>query len=372
MPPQIDSKDAETVLTILNRSIAIESELTRKFGAEGSGLNDKATFCEHLFHPGFVRKIRYIASVRNKLSHEAVISTPIAEYIRACDVIDQAIAAVPATVKSQVEAEPIPTKLAQASMPRTNPSQQIPIRRFPRIISYPLMLGALFWGVTTFLRPPPVAVEPTPVKAPTRPAFVGSVPFVPTSAAQKKAYRQSRLLEELNEVPRWGFDSPGTASAPFDWRTAQAAYDKSHADPVAGLPNETYWVPDTSEAGMKQMKEVRKLDSRVIQVPVLLGGNSGLKATLEFAMQKPAKGNAKWIAYSNEGVLKFGVGKEVPIPGIYFVASTGSADLIHFQMSEVFDCPKYDEDGCLGWTLNQQVSGVFLSKRSRKYAGDAR
>ena len=55
---------------IIEYNKKIESLLTEKFQASGKGLHTKLTSVETKLSADLVKKIRYIASVRNKLVHE--------------------------------------------------------------------------------------------------------------------------------------------------------------------------------------------------------------------------------------------------------------------------------------------------------------
>jgi hypothetical protein len=49
----------------------IEKALVNNYGAQGKGLHSKLTSVEDKLAPDLVKKIRFIASVRNKLVHDA-------------------------------------------------------------------------------------------------------------------------------------------------------------------------------------------------------------------------------------------------------------------------------------------------------------
>lgn len=52
----------------------IEKILTDKYQAQGKGLHSKVSSVESKLSPELVKKIRYIATIRNKLVHEADFS----------------------------------------------------------------------------------------------------------------------------------------------------------------------------------------------------------------------------------------------------------------------------------------------------------
>jgi hypothetical protein len=378
MPPQIAAKDAETAIVILNRCIAIESELTRKFGAQGSGISEKAEFCEHLFPPGFLSRIRFIASVRNKLSHQAEIGSSIDDYIRACDLIDRAILEVPASVGTEngfARDEPAVNQRAQTT------NEQIetpPLSDFQRWF-IPLLLLATLFGIFQAAKwtwqkvTSPVVLEMKRSTASVDdawgvsnslpPGSSTSIPFAAQLTSAPSAMQLSRYYEHV-----WSASSPDAKQARFSWQPQQAVFDVSHANPVAALPDETFWIIDTSNTGQAQMKELRRPNGRALQIPIILGGTSGLKGILEIPLTKPPRGNRDWRVFRFNGTLRFESGKQVPMPGVTFLNATSNAAPILSEMHNVFSCSGSDKNGCVGWTLNPKVTAVGLSKRGIEYA----
>lgn len=55
----------------VSASKQLETELSRSFGAEGKGLHEKISNVSHELPAALIKKLRYIASVRNKAVHEA-------------------------------------------------------------------------------------------------------------------------------------------------------------------------------------------------------------------------------------------------------------------------------------------------------------
>jgi hypothetical protein len=76
--------DVELAIT---RVKALESLLETGFGAAGRGLHEKVSSVEPRLRPVLVRKLRFVATVRNKIVHEA--SYPQIDdrngFVRACD-----------------------------------------------------------------------------------------------------------------------------------------------------------------------------------------------------------------------------------------------------------------------------------------------
>jgi hypothetical protein len=57
--------------TSIRYSKEIEGLLETRFGAEGRGLHEKVSSVEHQLPSELIRKLRYIATIRNKVVHEA-------------------------------------------------------------------------------------------------------------------------------------------------------------------------------------------------------------------------------------------------------------------------------------------------------------
>jgi hypothetical protein len=76
--------DIELAVT---RTKALESLLEQALGAAGKGLHEKVTSVLGRLAPPLVRKLRFIATVRNKIVHEAAYQQidDRAGFIRACD-----------------------------------------------------------------------------------------------------------------------------------------------------------------------------------------------------------------------------------------------------------------------------------------------
>lgn len=81
----------------INRCKAIESLLAHRLGASGRGLHEKTTSIAGRLPEATVRQLRFIASVRNVLVHEADQDQidDRAGFIRACDEAEREIRAAP-------------------------------------------------------------------------------------------------------------------------------------------------------------------------------------------------------------------------------------------------------------------------------------
>jgi hypothetical protein len=62
----------------------IESVLEKYYGASGKGLHSKLTSVENKLDGSIVRKIRYIATIRNKLVHDETFSKLPKRYFYDC------------------------------------------------------------------------------------------------------------------------------------------------------------------------------------------------------------------------------------------------------------------------------------------------
>lgn len=69
---------------ILEKAIQVES-LLANLGGEGRGIHDKLTCIEQELDPSMVKKIRRIASIRNKAAHEIDFQTDMASFHRVAD-----------------------------------------------------------------------------------------------------------------------------------------------------------------------------------------------------------------------------------------------------------------------------------------------
>lgn len=90
--------DLELAIT---RTKTLESLLEQGLGAAGRGLHEKVTSVQPKLPPALVKRLRFIASVRNKIVHEASY-TRIDDrdgFVRACDEAEQELRAMTAPPK---------------------------------------------------------------------------------------------------------------------------------------------------------------------------------------------------------------------------------------------------------------------------------
>jgi hypothetical protein len=92
--------DIELAIT---RVKALESLLEQAFAATGKGLHEKVTSVENRLPPTLVKKLRFVATVRNKIVHESNYQQidDRAGFLRACDEAEaelKALAAPPQVI----------------------------------------------------------------------------------------------------------------------------------------------------------------------------------------------------------------------------------------------------------------------------------
>jgi len=79
--------DIELAIT---RTKSLESFLEQALGATGKGLHEKVSSVQDRLQPALVKKLRFIATVRNKIVHEADYQQidNRAAFVKACDDAD--------------------------------------------------------------------------------------------------------------------------------------------------------------------------------------------------------------------------------------------------------------------------------------------
>ncbi|MBA4188962.1 MAG: DUF4145 domain-containing protein [Planctomycetaceae bacterium] len=89
--------DIELAIT---RTKSLESFLEQALGATGKGLHEKVSSVQDRLQPALVKKLRFIATVRNKIVHEANYEKidDRARFIKACDEADADLQAMLAPV----------------------------------------------------------------------------------------------------------------------------------------------------------------------------------------------------------------------------------------------------------------------------------
>src|SRR5437868_12939459 len=87
--------DVELAIT---RTKTLEALLEAGLGATGRGLHEKVSSVEPRLPPPLVRKLRFVATIRNKIVHEASYTAldDRAGFVRACDEAEQELRALTA------------------------------------------------------------------------------------------------------------------------------------------------------------------------------------------------------------------------------------------------------------------------------------
>lgn len=67
---------ASDIETAIKYSKAVESLLTKQMGAQGKGLHEKLSSVERQLPSALVKRIRYLATMRNKVVHEDDFKLP--------------------------------------------------------------------------------------------------------------------------------------------------------------------------------------------------------------------------------------------------------------------------------------------------------
>lgn len=159
-----------------------------QLGASGKGLHEKATSVQHLLPAKLLSKLRYVASVRNKLSHDDVVLAD-AEF-------NQFVTSARATLEElgQLAMQPRPQAAARP-MARPAPARSgagkwlLPGAVVLGLLVYLSSGGKPAAPVASVVTPEPAAaLAPAPAPAPA-PAFQQSAPrpAVPVAKTQREA-----------------------------------------------------------------------------------------------------------------------------------------------------------------------------------------
>lgn len=322
MSEQAASNDSATDLKkIIDRCKAIESVLVNKFGATGQGLHTKVDSVLNFMPPSIVKRLRFIASVRNSTLHEDGYLPPIEGYLRACDAVD-----------AELEAAPPPQRRATAAPVTSN--------RLPRIVTYPLVLGilAILYALTFGKHSAPIAAS-----------------FV--------------------DVPIWSTKSPSASKAKFNWRAEQENYDKLEIRKANALPSETYWElsgnPNFKEVILKTplQSKYRNFErdaekgiikyAREMRFSLVLGGLSGQKATLITVMYPDSHSNIGWGIEYGSAILKFENGDSISVPNFLFTSN----NLKNSELpNSIFSCDRFSKDGCISLKQKKELTGLAISR----------
>lgn len=181
-----------------------------QLGASGKGLHEKATSVQHLLPPKLLSKLRYVASVRNKLSHDDVVLAD-AEF-------NQFVTSARATLEElgQVPTQPQPPAAARP-MARPGPARSgagkwlLPGAVVLGLLVYLSSGGKPAAPVASVVTPEPAAaLAPAPAPAP---AFQQSAPRPVAPVA--KTQREARAASAPRPVAATAaHEAPASAAAP--------------------------------------------------------------------------------------------------------------------------------------------------------------
>lgn len=221
----------EVVGRLVSGSKEIEAAL-EALGAEGKGLHTKALSIEGHLGTALVKKIQFIATIRNKAVHEdAFKDVPFDAWTRAKDQVLTALGAMePAAPESVAEAG----------------ARRGPARFGPRRSDYRTgrTLGGIFVAI----------------------AFaVVALAIVATRRANEKAtLRTTSKAQAEHAVPPWSVSHPAHAEQVFPWREEQAAFVAAGEN--GALPAETMWEVTSSP------RPAHRKGAPVLELDIRLGG----------------------------------------------------------------------------------------------------
>lgn len=77
---------ASDIETAIKYTKAVEALLTQQLGAQGKGLHEKLSSVERRLPAALVRRIRYLATIRNKVVHEDGFKIPrLKSFAQSCE-----------------------------------------------------------------------------------------------------------------------------------------------------------------------------------------------------------------------------------------------------------------------------------------------
>ena len=228
----------EVIGRLVSGSKEIESAL-EALGAEGTGLHTKALSIESHLGTALVKKIQFIATIRNKAVHEdAFKDVPFEAWTRAKGQVLTAIGAME------------PARRGSVAAARTTGARRGPTWGRPRGSDY--RRGRARGGFV-------VAIA----------LVVVVLAIAATRRSNERAMRRSATsanaaVGEGAGVPPWSVDHPAHAKQVFPWREEQAAF-------IAGgekgkLPAETMWEVTSSP------RPAHRKGAPVLELDVRLGG----------------------------------------------------------------------------------------------------
>jgi len=330
--------DADIFETVTEGTKEIEGILEQKFGAHGRGLHTKALSVGPQLGDGLLRKIQFVATIRNKLHHESSFKkedVPLAEFVRAQQQVVAMLDAIDASAVTNAAGAPLGGARMDASF--RAPSER-PAARYRRARAHnspgAVVAGAVLvvaMGAWVYMR----ARSDVQSQAP-------SVALEPASAQQPAA----------SALPLWSPDHPRARKSAFPWREEQAAFVIGGAK--AALPNETLW---RVTSGLREVKGKR---GRSLEADLELGGGS-VRGKVRFRIGDAL--DARELRT---------IPSEVEVPGEHARRKVHGAALKRDgspfgSFDEITRCTREVPDGCANWT-ETELGYVAVSLVSFKNA----
>jgi hypothetical protein len=305
----------EVVGTLVSGSKQIESILDEKFGAQGKGLHSKALSIQGHLGAALLKKIQYVATIRNKAVHEhSFQDIPIKDWTRAKD---QVLAALDALDPPEA-------------------GSMAPVHPGPR--------AHRAGGVIGFMVLVAIALVVVASAAMRGAAGSSSPPATPSAAASGDG--QPAPVTEL-----WSIEHPAHATQAFPWREEQAAFIA--AGEKGALPNETMWRV------ISAAHQVKRKGGQYLELEIQLGGG---KTTAKVLFgTRDAFGRPGTEANSFEVELST---KKVAVASLEGTALKSDGHLFGgLSDRRPFECNREVQGGCGDWT-DQGVSYFALSSVS--------
>ena len=307
----------EVIGTLATGAKQIESILEEKFGARGKGLHTKTLSIQGHLGAALVKKIQYVATIRNKAMHEDDFQeVPFDTWLR---VKKQVLAALedldPPERGSAVDVNEDGDARSSRGWPNSAPP------RAGRILVPLFLVPLIAIAAVMFL-----GHKPSSTRGSGAPAVEADVP------------------------PLWSLSHPGHARQAFPWREEQSAFVA--AGETGTLPTETMWKV-TSPA--RQVK--RKGGEVFLEVGIQLGGGKTVGKIFftthdSFGLSRSLKTGA------HDFVVELATKQRVP-PGIRGEALNKDGRMLG-AFDPPFECRREIPNGCGEWT-DKGVAFVALS-----------
>jgi len=318
-------KKDEVIGRLVSGSKQIEAAL-EGMGAEGKGLHSKALSIESHLGAALVKKIQYIATIRNKAVHEDDFrDVPFEAWTRAKDQVLKALEAMDPPEPGSVMPSPKRDRGGRQSVQTGARTARV--------------LGGIVVAVALII-------------------VVGAILATRSSneaARRRMSSRSARAVPgggEAAEVPVWSLKHPAHEHQAFPWREEQAAYVA--AGEKGALPSETMWEVTAAP------RPARRKGEAVLELDIRLGG--GKSRGKVFVKTRSSFGHLETNSHGFDAEL---TGRKTP--------AVFTGQLIHGDgkwfdaFSHPFDCRREVPGGCGEW----QDNGVGLVVLSTVSFGNA-